>query len=100
MKYAVSTASGSKPTIDRGLRRLAAAVLVQAVEDFCYGTPRAYRETAAWVTEGTTGALTFDMCCRCLDRDPATIRRRLLAKRELSTARLLSWEVSQETFVT
>ena len=97
MKYTVSSVAGSEPTIDRSLRRLAAAVLVQAIQDICSGTPRAYREAIDWVTQGTIGAVTFEMCCRYLDRDPETIRRRLLAKRGWSPASLPSWEVSEET---
>ena len=97
MEYAASRASGSGPTIDRSLRRLAAAVLLQAVQDVCSGTPRDYREALAWVTEGNTGAVTFEMCCRYLNRDPDTTRRRLLTRRGLSSARLLNWTASQET---
>ncbi len=95
MEYAVNRAA-SEPTVDRSLRRLAAAVLVQAVQDVCSGTPHTYREAVAWVTEGNTGAVTFEMCCRYLNRDPGTTRRRLLAKRGWSSVRLLSWEVAQE----
>ena len=95
MQYCVASTAGNQPTIDRSLRHLAAAVLLQAAQDLFRGTPRAYRDAVDWIREGNRGAVTFEMCCRYLDRDLDTIRRRLL-RRGLPPSLVLDWEQLQE----
>ena len=61
-----------------GIRRLAAALLVQAISDLHRGTVPNRRSATEWFEEGATGALSFTACCEILDRDAEDVRKNLL----------------------
>ena len=82
--------------INRGSRRLAAAILVQAIEDLLRGFPSAQREALNWIREGTSGVFTFQMCCSFLNRDPDTVRNRLLAEHEKPLTFTSNWYDSHQ----
>jgi len=70
----------SDAALNRCIQRLASAVLLQAMDDMCRGTMRERREAIEWIRKGDVGQLTFDLCCRLIDRDPETVRRQALAR--------------------
>jgi hypothetical protein len=63
---------------DAGLRRLAAAVLRQAVADVSQGSTSECRQTCAWLNGETDEGLSFDLCCRLLGCKPGDMRRRVI----------------------
>jgi len=63
--------------VDQGLERLAAAVLIQALEDLTRG-PRRYRQDALdWLLGKTSGGFSFELCCDLLGRDPKDVLYRV-----------------------
>ena len=64
--------------LTRCMERLASAVLLQALGDVCSGTMRERRDAMVWIGKGDVGQLTFELCCRLIDRDPETVRRSVL----------------------
>jgi len=62
----------------RDLRRLAGAVLTQAIADLRGGIPHQQREASQWIFEGDSGAIIFDTCCDHLDRDPSRVRKKIV----------------------
>jgi hypothetical protein len=63
---------------DRALKRLAGAVLIQALQDASSG-PRRFREEALeWINGKETDGLSFDLCCSLLNRSPDDVRSRLM----------------------
>ena len=66
--------------VDRGLQRLAGAVLIQALPDASSG-PRRFREEALeWINGKTTSGFSFEFCCALLGREPEDVRERLRKK--------------------
>lgn len=63
--------------VDRGLQRLAGAVLIQALDDLSRGPRRAREQAREWIFEGSLGDFSFDLCCSLLGRSPEDVRRRL-----------------------
>ena len=66
-----------EPVRGRDLRRLAGAVLTQAITDLRGSIPHQQREASEWIFRGDTGAITFDTCCDHLDRDPGRVREKI-----------------------
>lgn len=64
-------------TVDRGLQRLAGAVLIQALDDLNRGPRRAREQAREWIFAGSLGDFNFDLCCSLLGRAPEDVRRRL-----------------------
>lgn len=65
---------------DRGLQRLAGAVLIQALQDATSG-PRRYREEALdWIHGRSKSGFSFNFCCALLGRSPDDVRHRLQSK--------------------
>lgn len=62
----------------RDLRRLAGAVLTQAISDLRGGMPNRQREASQWIFEGDSGVITFNTCCDHLDRDPSRVRKKIV----------------------
>jgi hypothetical protein len=66
--------------LNRCIRRLASAVMIQALDDVFRGTMRERREALEWMRKGNVGQLTFELCCRIIDRDADTIRNHVLER--------------------
>lgn len=64
-------------TVDRGLQRLAGAVLIQALDDLSRGPRKAREQAREWIFDGAIGDFSFDLCCSLLGREPQDVRRRL-----------------------
>jgi len=64
-------------TVDRGLQRLAGAVLIQALDDLSRGPRKAREQAREWIFDGALGDFSFDLCCSLLGRTPDDVRRRL-----------------------
>jgi hypothetical protein len=62
----------------RGYRRLAAAVLVQAIQDVHGGHSARRQGATEWFLAGEKGALSFKSCCEILGRDAEDVRSRLM----------------------
>ncbi len=62
----------------RDLRRLAGAVLTQAITDLRGGIPHQQREASQWIFEGDSGVITFNTCCDHLNRDPTRVRNKIV----------------------
>jgi len=63
--------------IDRGLQRLAGAVLIQALQDAGSGPRRCRDESIEWIQGKTEGNFSFDFCCALLGRSTDDVRERL-----------------------
>lgn len=61
----------------RDLRRLAGAVLTQAIGDLRGSMPRRQREASEWIFRGDCGVITFDTCCAHLGRDAGRVRDKI-----------------------
>ncbi len=64
----------------RAVCRLAAAILVQAIEDIRSGSHNKRADAIRWVTDPTDRQFSFNFCCRVLSRNPEQVRRFLLAQ--------------------
>ena len=62
----------------RGVCRLAAAILVQAIEDLRRGSGRKRDDAIRWITDSREDEFSFVYCCRILNRNAEEIRRMLL----------------------
>ena len=64
-----------RESIDRAVYRLAAAVLLQAVQDS--GSSSIGKRTAAlrWINSNDQSSFSFTFICRVLNRDPNDVRR-------------------------
>lgn len=69
---------GVTSLFDRHLRRLAGAVLIQAVQDLNIGSDTCRREVRRWISGKDNVFFSFDLCCTLLGRSPEPLRRRLL----------------------
>ncbi len=69
------------PQDDPGLRRLAKAVVTQALEDLTLGDVHSCTAAWDWLQGHNTEGLTFETCCSLLGHRPDDLRRRLLAAR-------------------
>ena len=72
-----TTMSSRSDAPDPALRRLAAAVLIQALGDLTRGSKRERQEALNWMLGKTTGGFSFDFCCRLLGREPDDVLQRV-----------------------
>jgi hypothetical protein len=63
---------------DAGLRKLAGAMLVQALDDLNEGDDDTRAETWRWLGGRTEAGLNFELCCKILGCRPEVVRRGLL----------------------
>ena len=69
--------SHDSKALNRGVRRLAAAVLIRALEDLVSGSEPRRRGAFSWFTESDADGMSFEFCCAVLGRDANTLRHRL-----------------------
>jgi len=74
----IPTSLNEEPLRGRDLRRLAGAVLTQAIADLRGSIPHQQREASEWIFRGNIGIITFDTCCEHLDRDPGKVREKIV----------------------
>ena len=63
---------------DAGLRKLAAAVLLQALADINEGEEGTRAEAWQWLNGENEAGLSFELCCQLLGCRPEIVRRGLL----------------------
>lgn len=63
---------------DAGLRKLAGAMLVQALEDLNEGDDDTRAEAWQWLSGENQAGLSFELCCKILGLRSAVVRRGLL----------------------
>jgi hypothetical protein len=63
---------------DAGLRKLAGAMLVRALEDLNEGDDETRAEAWRWLGGRTEAGLNFYLCCKILGCHPGAVRRGLL----------------------
>ena len=61
----------------RAWKRLASAVLMQAIKDLRCPQPACKAQTRLWFEDPESGGVTFAMCCGLLERQPENVRRRV-----------------------
>ncbi len=66
---------------ERGLRRLAGAMLITAIEDLTGRDRHRRLEVLRWIGRQDPGVFSFESCCALLGRDATAIRERLAASR-------------------
>ena len=65
---------------DRGVYRLATAVLVQAIQDVASSSIGRRTGALRWITSKQDSCYSFTFICRVLNRDPNQVRRLCLNK--------------------
>ncbi|MDA1312101.1 MAG: hypothetical protein O2968_02095 [Acidobacteria bacterium] len=75
--YGIPAISQKDSTAERGLQRLAGAVLIQAMQDASSGPRRAKEEAIDWLQGGGSSKFSFEFCCSLLGRDPNDVLMRL-----------------------
>ena len=83
-------------TFNRRVRRLAAAVLIRALEDLVSGSKPRRRGAFSWFTESDADGMSFEFCCAVLGRDANTLRHRLLGHDTLLTTEEIYLNLSPE----
>lgn len=63
---------------DAGLRRMARAVLLQALEDLNQGDELTRAEAWQWLSGENEAGLSFELCCRMVGCGPDVVRRKIL----------------------
>ena len=66
-----------EPARGRDVRRLAGAVLTQAIMDLGGNILYQRHEASEWILRGDVGIITFDTCCAHLERDPGRVREKI-----------------------
>lgn len=61
-----------------GARRLAGAVLTQAIEDIHSGAGKRRADALGWILDSRDGTFSFVFYCRILNRHPEDVRRFLV----------------------
>ena len=75
--YGIPAISSKDSPVERGLQRLAGAVLIQAMQDASSGPRRAKEEAIDWLQGGGSSKFSFEFCCSLLGRDPDDVLLRL-----------------------
>ena len=76
-----TTSTVTKPGLALiGEKRLAIALLRQAIQDLRSQGPSVSSEARYWIRSGNSGAMNFDFCCRVLSYDPCHVREQLLRR--------------------
>ena len=63
---------------DAGLRRMARAVLLQALEDLNEGDDATRADAWQWLDGETEAGFSFTLCCKMLGCHPEVVRRNLM----------------------
>ena len=80
----------TQPTSERGIYRLATAVLLQAIQDATSISMGRRAGAIRWINSNQEGGYSFLFVCRTVNRDPEAVRlfcRREIAKRQLPEVR-------------
>ncbi len=75
--YGIPAISPKDSPVNRGLQRLAGAVLIQALQDASSGPRRAKEEAIEWLHGRSSSKFSFQFCCGILGRDPNDVLLRL-----------------------
>ena len=75
--YGIPAISPKDSPANRGLQRLAGAVLIQALQDASSGPRRARDEAIEWLHGRSSSKFSFDFCCSILGRDADDVLVRL-----------------------
>jgi len=75
---------------DPGLRKLAGAMLLQALEDFNEGDAETHAEASRWFRGENEAGLSFDLCCKLLGRGAEDVRGSLLPRRPVTQPVMVS----------
>ena len=62
---------------ERGLRRLAGAMLISALDDLDSRSHSRRDEVLNWISRRDARVFSFEFCCRILGRDPNELRRKV-----------------------
>ena len=62
----------------RGMRRLAATVLIHALKDLASGSELRRRGALFWFRKPDADGMSFEFCCAVLGRDANTVRHRVV----------------------
>ena len=73
---------------ERGLRRLAGAMLINAIEGLTGRDRHRRHEVLRWIGRQDPSVFSFESCCALLGRDATAIRERLATSRFSSRSRL------------
>ena len=76
----------TEPKSERGVYRLAAAVLLQAIQDATSNSMGRRAGAIRWISRNQEGGYSFLFVCRAVNRDPEAVR--LYCRREISKRRL------------
>ena len=76
----------TEPTSERGIYRLAAAVLLQAIQDATSISMGRRAGAIRWISSNQEGGYSFVFVCRTVNRDPEAVR--LFCRREIAKRRL------------
>ena len=71
------TATGKYYNDERGLRRLAGAMLISALDDLDSHSHSRRDEVLNWISRRDARIFSFEFCCRLLGRDPNELRRKV-----------------------
>ncbi len=71
------TATPKSCNDERGLRRLAGAMLISALDDLDGCSHSRRDEVLNWISRSDARILSFEFCCRMLERDPNELRRKV-----------------------
>ncbi len=66
---------------ERGLRRLAGAMLISALDDLDSRSHCRRDEVLNWISRRDARVFSFEFCCRLLGRDPNELRRKVKTER-------------------
>jgi len=69
---------------DPGLRKLAGAMLLQALDDVNEGDEQTRAEAWRWFSGENEAGLSFALCCRLLGRGVEDVRNNLLPRRAVA----------------
>jgi hypothetical protein len=75
---------------DNGLRKLAGAVLLQAIEDLNEGDAETRTETWRWLSGQNEAGLSFALCCKLLGRPADDVRRGLMSYRFVEEPQMIA----------
>ena len=62
---------------ERGMRRLAGAMLITAFDDLESHSDSRRGEVLSWISRNDGRIFSFEFCCRMLGRDPNELRRKV-----------------------
>ena len=75
------TATRKSYNDERGLRRLAGAMLISALDDLDSRSHSRRGEVLNWISRRDASVFSFEFCCGLLGRDPNELRRKVRTER-------------------